>query len=653
MRRFFLLIPFFIFLGLLPQQVFAQQASVYNPYDVFDAHFFSQDGNNLRAADGAPGSDYWQNKADYEIHTILEVADTLVKGKVNIHYTNNSPHDLQYLWLQLDQNLFDKNSRGAATTPTSGDRFDVRGVQNGGYQIQSVSVQYKGDNYDIEPVINDTRMQIRLPFKMKGNGTKIRINVAYDFHIPRYGADRMGRQKTEKGIIYQIAQWYPRMCVYDDIVGWNTVPYTGLGEFYLEYGDFDYYVTVPADMIVAGSGVLQNPKEVLTRKERKRLEKAKNSDESIFVISPEEVGARSTRPKHSGTLTWHFTMENTRDISWAASTSFIWDAAKINFPSGRNGLAMSVYPAESKGQAAYGRATQYLKKSIEFYSENYFEYPWTKATVVAGVALGMEYPGIVFCSYKNKGKGLWMDVTHEIGHNWFPMIVGSNERMHMWQDEGLNTFINEFASDWFNEGEYAGGFTNNLPLRMGKMMPRFKESLSVPTYSMGLKDYNQYYFKTKLALDILRNDVLGADRFDYAFKIYINRWAFKHPQPIDFFRTMNDATGEKLDWYWKEWFYTTWTLDQAVKEVKYKDENSSKVALITIENLGKMALPVMMKIKLANGKTTFKKLPVDIWQRGGEWTFEFDSDSKIESITIDPQKDYPDTDRSNNVWVAE
>src|SRR5699024_6737464 len=329
----------------------------------------------------------------------------------------------------------------------------------------------------------------------------------------------MGRQKTEKGIIYQIAQWYPRMCVYDDIVVWNTVPYTGLGEFYLEYGDFDYYVTVPADMIVAGSGVLQNPKEVLTRKERKRLEKAKNSDESIFVISPEEVGARSTRPKHSGTLTWHFTMENTRDISWAASTSFIWDAAKINFPSGQNGLAMSVYPAESKGQAAYGRATQYLKKSIEFYSENYFEYPWTKATVVAGVALGMEYPGIVFCSYKNKGKGLWMDVTHEIGHNWFLMIVGSNERMHMWQDEGLNTFINEFASDWFNEGEYAGEITNNLPLRMGKMMPRFKESLSVPTYSMGLKDYNQYYFKTKLALDILRNDVLGADRFDYAFKI--------------------------------------------------------------------------------------------------------------------------------------
>jgi hypothetical protein len=425
----------------------------------------------------------------------------------------------------------------------------------------------------------------------------------------------------------------------------------GLGEFYCEYGNFDYYITAPADMIVVGSGDLQNASQVLTPTEMKRLQQARRSDSTVHIITEDEVGTPATRLKHRGTLTWHFKMKNTRDISWAASKSFIWDAARINFPSGRKGIAMAVYPAESEGDSAYGRATQYLKQSIEFYSGDYYEYPWNKATVVAGVALGMEYPGIIFCSYKIKRANLWHDVTHEIGHNWFPMIVGSNERRYMWMDEGLNTFINGYASNWFHHGEY-GDTTNRSVLRMTRVMSKSESALMTPPAAMGLSDYGQYYFKTSLALNILRNVVLGPDRFDYAFKAYIHRWAFKHPQPDDFFRTMDNAAGEDLGWFWNEWFYTTWNLDQAVGGVRYPDSDTTKGALITIDNLGQMALPVTIRVTEHNGHTGIIHLPVEIWQRGGRWTFSYPSTSPVTSVVLDPKGALPDVNRDNNRWPA-
>jgi hypothetical protein len=426
----------------------------------------------------------------------------------------------------------------------------------------------------------------------------------------------------------------------------------GLGEFYCEYGDFDYYVTVPADMIVAGSGELQNPAEVLTPVQIKRLNEARHSDSTVLIVKEDEVGLRSTRPTQKGMLTWHFKMHNTRDVSWTASKAFIWDAARVNFPSGRKGIAMAVYPVESEGYDKYGRSTQYLKQSIEFYSKEYFEYPWNSAVVVAGVALGMEYPGIVFCSYKIGKASLWHDVTHEIGHNWFPMIVGSDERSYMWMDEGLNTFINGYASNAFNKGEY-GDTTNTTILRMARVMKLAKDPLMTPPESMSLGDYGQYYSKTAVALNVLRNSVIGADRFDFAFKTYINRWAFKHPQPIDFFRTMNDAAGENLNWFWKEWFYKTWKLDQAVKDVQYVNDKPAEGALITIINLQKMALPVTVKITEENGNTQLLNLPVNVWQRGADWTFKCNTTSKIKSVVLDPGEVLPDIDRKNNKWQSQ
>lgn len=644
-----------LMLGMIPFVTIAQKPttteSSYHPYEVFDPTFFTTNGNEYRSASGVPGPKYWQNSASYLIHCNLNTTDSLLESTVQITYTNNSDDSLPFLWLQLDQNLFDPNSRGAATTLVSGDRFDVKGYTKGGDHIQNVSVIYKGRTYNIEPIITDTRMQLRLPFKVHPHGDKIDIKVQYNFSIPHYGADRMGRMNTEKGEIYQLAQWYPRMCVYDDIQGWNTLPYMGQGEFYCEYGNYDYYITVPSDMIVAGSGDLQNPEEVLTTQQIARLKKARQSDSTVTIISEQEVGTPQSRPKNSGKLTWHFKMENSRDVAWTASRSFIWDAARIQFPSGRKGISMAVYPAESEGEQGYSRATQYLKQSIEFYSKHYFEYPWNSAVAVAGVALGMEYPGIVFCSYKIKNGDLWGDITHEIGHNWFPMIVGSNERRFMWMDEGLNTFINGYATSWFNNGEYKDTSTRQ---RIGMLMytTRGEDPLMTPPESMGFRDAGLYYFKTAAALNILRNEVIGEDRFDYAFKNYIKNWAFKHPQPDDFFRSMNNATGEDLNWFWKEWFYTTWKLDQAVTKVQYINEDASKGALITIENLGKMVLPVKIEITQKSGDPLIINLPVEIWQRGSSWTFQAGTRSEINSVIIDPDQKFPDINRDNNVWNA-
>lgn len=626
-----------------------QAQSHYDQHALFNPFFYTHNGNVYRSADGSPGPQYWQNRADYDIHATLSEKDTTVSGTVIIHYQNNSPDSLSFLWLQLDQNLFSPDSRGAATTPVGGDRFDVKGFKRGGYHIQEVSIVYHGRKQVVDPIISDTRMQIQLHQPVLPRGDRIDIEVKYSFAIPEYGADRMGRLYTKNGVVYEIAQWYPRMEVYDDVMGWNTLPYMGLGEFYCEYGNFDYYITVPADMIVVGSGDLMNPEQVLTHTEIARLQKARESDTTVMIISPDEVGKKNTRPTHQGELTWHFRMLNTRDVSWAASKAFVWDAARVNLPSGRKAIAMSAYPIESAGYHAYGRSTEYLKHSIEIYSRAYYEYPWNSAVSVAGVALGMEYPGIIFCRHDLQDGQLWGDITHEIGHNWFPMIVGSNERRYMWQDEGFNTFINEYATKMFHHGEYYDS-TERPALYMARAMQREHDPLMTPPEAMSLNEYGLYYSKTALALDILRKWILGPQRFDYAFRTYIQRWAFKHPQPDDFFRTMENAGGEDLGWFWKEWFYTTWTLDQSVDTVTYVHNNPQQGCYITISNLQQMALPVLIQIREANGQSHFLQLPVEIWQRGGQWTFFYPTTSPVSEVVLDPDNQFPDIDRSNNRW---
>ena len=635
----------------------------YDHNDLFGPITWPVTSDGTRSVDGQPGHNYWQNRPNYLIHATLNETsqDTTITGDVTIDYTNNSPDKLDYLWLQLDQNLFKPDSRGAAVTPLSGDRFDVKGFTQGGYHIASVSVTYKGITYKVNPVISDALMQVRLKTPLGAKGDKILVKVNYSFSIPFYGADRMGRKKFGQGWVYEIAQWYPRMCVYDDVEGWNTLPYMGLGEFYCEYGDFDYYITAPANMLVVGSGDLQNGAQVLTPTQQSRLSQARNSDKTVMVIKPEEVDQPATHP-FKGSLTWHFKMQNSRDISWAASKSFIWDAARVNFPSGRKGIAMAAYPAESSGNDGWGRATEYLKNSMEIYSNAYFEYPWNSATTVSGVALGMEYPGIVFCLSSIKNKALWGDITHEIGHNWFPMVVGSDERRFAFMDEGFNTFIDIYASDVFNKGEYApkrdGEYAPGKGNPADEIQPTINDSKAPTIMTAADAVGGEYrhpieYFKPAFGLVLLREQILGKDRFDYAFRNYIHKWAYKHPQPDDFFRSMESGAGEDLGWFWKEWFYNNWKLDIAIIDAKYVDAADPKKGInVTIANKEKSAMPFTVEATYKNGEKFRMQLPVETWIQTKAITFVMPTTGEVATVKVDPDAALPDCNRANNTFTV-
>ena len=640
----------FCAIAFLATGLYAQETSTYNPRETFDPSFLSQPGTIYRSGSGAPGPGYWQNEADYRISADLNASKNTVTAHEVITYKNNSPDKLPYLWLQLDQNLFREDSRGTATEPVGGTRLAPRQFTEG-YELKTVKIHLHGRTSDAKYIVSDTRMQIQLPEAMKPRGDEIEITFDYSFEIPSYGSDRMGLTKTKNGTIYEVAQWYPRMCVYDDVIGWNTLPYLGQGEFYLEYGNFDFSITVPADQIVVASGELENPKEVLTSKERSRLAEAAKSDKTVIIRGADEIKPEEDSG-NVGRKTWHFKMENARDVSWASSRAFIWDAARINLPSGKKCMAMSVYPVESEGDSAWSRSTEYVKGTVEYNSKQWYEYPYPYCVNVAGTVGGMEYPGIVFCSSRSKAGGLWGVVTHEVGHTWFPMIVGSDEREYAWMDEGFNTFINIYSTRNFNHGEYEARRDSAR-----RFVPFLLRSGATPilTYpdAIGRRALGMLaYFKPSIGLVMLREYVLGPERFDYAFRNYIERWAYKHPQPDDFFRSMNDASGEDLNWFWKSWFVESWKFDQAVKDVKYVDNDPAKGAMITITNNDKMVMPTTVEVKESNGHDGRRILPVEIWERSGEWTFKYPSTSMIDSVIVDPDHVLPDVDPENDIWTS-
>ncbi|MBD2724014.1 M1 family metallopeptidase [Hymenobacter armeniacus] len=630
----------------------------YDARTLFNPSFIEQLATPTRTAGGQPGAQYWQNAADYKINARLDDKTARVTASVDITYTNNSPDALPFVWLYVDQNLYRADSRGAAATPVGGGRFgnSARGFQ-GGDSLQTVSIELHGKKLKANYRVNDTRLQIILPEALKPKGDKLSIHIDYGFNVPEYGSDRLGRLNTKNGEIFEVAQWHPRMAVYDDVEGWNTLPYL-TAEFYLDYGNFDYTVNVPANFLVGGSGELVNPAEVLTSAQQSRLAKAAGSDQTVIVRSVDEVTQPGSRPAgKGGRLSWHFRCQRARDVAWAASAAFVWDAAKMNLPSGRKSLAMSLYPVESAQDTAWNRSTEYVKKSIEFNSKQWYEYTYPVATNVAGVVGGMEYPGIVFCGAKARKASLWGVTDHEFGHNWFPMIVGSNERKYPWMDEGFNTFINILSSQAFNNGEYAK-LLNDTTRLVGGLVRGILDPATDPPYTV--PDVTQSrnlgfaaYSKMGYGLFLLREEILGEERFDYAFRTYIKRWAFKHPQPKDFFRTMNEASGEDLSWFWREWVYNNWILDQAVTTVAYVNQDPGQGALITLENRGQAAMPVTADVTETNGKTTRVKLPVEIWQRGGTWTFRYNSTTPLTQVRLNATKLLPDVNPGNNVWRAQ
>lgn len=620
----------------------AQEEVVPNNQELFD-DFLYRRGNQYRSALGIPAHNYFQNQADYVIEVDLDDQTNIIKGKVTLSYTNNSLEALPFIWMYLEQNRFSEDSRGTLTTPVVGNRY--KGDTDGGVKISNLSAKVKTVSTDY--YITDTRMKINFKEPIPAKGGKATVSMNFEFKIPQSGMDRMGQLQTENGIVYAIAQWYPRVAVFDDVAGWNTLPYLGAGEFYCEYGNFDYKITVPYNHIVVGSGALQNPKEVLTATQIERLNQASKSDKTVMIIKSDEVNKpQITRPKQSGKLTWHYKMENTRDVAFATSTAFIWDAAKINLPSGKTAMAQSVYPIESDGQSAWSRSTEYTKASIEFYSNWLFEYPYPTAVNVACNVGGMEYPGVSFCRYSSKRDALWGVTDHEFGHNWFPMIVGSNERKHAWMDEGLNTFINHYSTKNFNKGEYPSDEDKGKN-RVGWMTWKNRETIH--TFPDIAKSYNlayTAYYKPATGFVLLREYILEPKIFDEAFKGYIKTWAYKHPQPTDFFNYMENATGEDLNWFWKSWFYTNGNVDLAIDTVEKKANGTH----ITFLNNGEIPMPVVFEVTFEDGSKVTKKLPVEIWQRGSQWTYLLKSEKTVTKVQIDPEGFLPDMNLKDNVW---
>ena len=630
------------------------QAPTYDQHEAFAPLFYPAYGDEVRAADGTPGPKYWQNRADYNIAATLDDSLNTVTGNVAISYTNNSPQTLSFVWLQLDQNIYNQQSRGVAWTPISGGRWANRKSFNGGYNIKSVSVVQNGKTTAANYLISDTRMQIKLNDAIRAGGGTIQFKIEYNFMVPEYGTDRLGKLKTKNGWIDEVAQWYPRMCVYDNVYGWNTLPYLGQGEFYLEYGNIDYSISVPSGQIVVGSGELLNANEVMTKEQLNRWNKAKNSDSTVMIRTVDEVN-NSTQTNTKRT-TWKFRCTNTRDVAWASSAAFVWDAARMNLPSGKKAMAASVYPAEVAGDSAWGRATEYVKGAIEFYSKYLYEFSYPVATNVAGIVGGMEYPGIVFCGSRAKRDDLWGVTSHEFGHNWFPMIVGSNERKFPWMDEGFNTFINTRADSAFHNGEYLDSSASNL-LKYSRYF--YSDSadniLTVPDVTQARNLGNAAYVKPGAGLTILRNNILGKGRFDSAFSYYVHQWAFKHPTPYDFFHCMENYSGETLDYFWRGWFMNNWKIDQAVESVTPADrrDTTAKGSVITVSNLGQLPMPTTVEITEAGGKKTRVMLPVEVWEHGSVWRFRFNNTSAITKVIVDPDKNYPDANRGNNVYPNE
>ncbi len=633
--------------------------SNYNAKEAFNPQFYPYPGNEYRSASGEPGPKYWQNKADYKIDVSLDTARHTVKGKVEVTYTNNSPDNLKFLWLQLDQNIYRKDSRGTASITTSpqegGGRYTNTSYTEG-YTIQSITVEAGSRQYNATYTVNDTRLQIVLQELVKAAGGKVKFTISFDFTVPEYGTDRMGRLSTNNGWIYSMAQWFPRMCVYDDLQGWNVMPYLGAGEFYLEYGNTEFNITAPSNLIIVGSGELLNPQECLTPDQLKKYNEAKNSDKTIVIHGAAAIESKNASLKKT-TTTWKFKILNTRDVAWAASRAFILDGARINLPSGKKALALSAYPVESTKEKSgndWRRSTEMVKASVEHYSAKWLEYPYPTAVNVASNVGGMEYPGIVFCDYKSTGQDLWGVTDHEFGHIWFPMIVGSNERKYAWMDEGFTTFINDLSTKAFNNGEFADKsfFSDpNIPYIVKYTFGDEMDGLyTIPDAMQEMNIGIAAYMKPSQMLHILRDMVLGKDRFDVAFKEYITRWAYKHPTPWDFFHTMENVAGEDLAWFWRSWVLNNWKLDQAVKGVKYEKNIPANGALVTIENKEKMPLPVLLLIKEANGKEHTIKLPVEIWAKGANWTFKVPSTSELKEVIIDPDKKLPDWNRDNNTW---
>ncbi|RUT27572.1 peptidase M1 [Asaia sp. W19] len=673
---------FFPFLGLalclepaLAARPAPSQSMPLSMRPVFDTLVLPDAANIWRSGSGRPGPAYWQNRADYRIESRIDPDKAVLSGTETITYTNNSPDALDVLWLQLDQNMYRKDSRSWIAYP------DWHPASSEGFVIERVALEEGGREHPVPFRIDDTRMQVSLPSPLAGSGHVLKLRVTWHHQIPGLWGGRTAVTPVKDGKIYEIAQWYPRMSVYDDLRGWDTLPYLGQ-EFYLEYGTIDYAVTVPWNFTVVGSGALVNPQDVLSATERARLAEAARSDKRVLIRTPGDVLDPASHLARSGEKTWRFHMENTRDVAFAASPVFVWDAARLDLPAlpaakgqkAQPRLAMSVYPREGAGPQAWDRSTEYVKHAIEYFSSQWYPYPWPNAVNLGGHGAGMEYPGIVFDGWQDKNDMLFWITTHELGHGWFPMIVGSNERRHAFMDEGFNTFIDAYASQHFNHGEYAPKKDAEFAPETGDpakdivpvLTASDAPSLMMPSELVPEKYRHKVtYFKGAYGLMLLREKILGPDRFDAAFRAYIRAWAFKHPTPSDFFRFMSSEAGEDLTWFWRGWYFENWwpqyRLDGMTRIAAKPETGHMKTSQTTpgqsatdagntiaigVRNEGKLLLPVVLRVTWQDGTMAERIIPTEAWALHDRLSLSFPDHGAVKSVALDPDQGLPVPDRS-------
>ncbi len=538
--------------------------------------------NMYRTGGGAPGSFYYQQQADYQMDVRLDDATQRIYGEEVITYTNNSPDPLEYLWIQLDQNMRAKNSMRQKTVSKGihqkSSYYDLKYLFydfDGGFKIDYVK---DANDAPIPFYINNTMLRVNLDKPLTNGESKVlKIKWWYNINDRMQIGGRSGYEyfKDEDNYLYTIAQFFPRMAVYNDVDGWQNKQFLGRGEFTLPFGNYDVKLTVPADHVVGATGKLQNPNEVLTEKQRERWEEAqKNTTDPVFIVTEGEA-KKAEKSKSKEEKTWHFKAENVRDFAFASSRKFIWDAMAVKF-GGRTVMAVSYYPKE--GNPLWERySTRVVAHTLKVYSKYTFDYPYHKAISVHTDRIGMEYPMICFNGGRPEADGTYSKRTkygmigviiHEVGHNYFPMIVNSDERQWTWMDEGLNTFVQyltevEWEKDYPSRRGPAYKITDYMKVEKDLQMPIMTNSESILQFG------NNAYGKPATALNILRETILGRELFDYAFRIYCQRWMFKHPTPADLFRTMEDASGTDLDWFFRGWFYTTDHVDIALEDVKW------------------------------------------------------------------------------------
>lgn len=622
----------FLLAGLLALTIAAPPARAQEEVDERFAEPDLPAPNVYRAASGRPGPAYWQQRADYAIRATLDAAAGTIAGSETITYANNSPDTLAYVWLQLDQNLFAPGSRGAQVFPSEG-RFGGGGFE-GGYEIRRVA----SDGGELRHRIRDTQMRVELPAPL-APGATVALEVDWSFAVPENGADRMGRD----GDLFLIAQWYPRMAVYDDVSGWNTMPYLGQGEFYLEYGDFEVELTVPASYLVGATGRLENPADVLTAAQRAALDQARSGGEVVHVVTSAQLAdPASFRPSAQGTATWRFRAENVRDFVWGAGPRLVWDAT-----SWEGTLIHALYRPDA---SAWAEAAAMTRHSLEFYSDYLMPYPYPTATAIEGPVFGMEYPMVVFVAPEESREGLFDVLDHEWGHMWFPMIVGSNERRFAWMDEGLDTFLNLLSKEaYFPDSdptlENVAQYASLVRAFAEQPISGQPDEFPAETPALGIAAY----VKPAIMLTALR-EIAGHELFDDAIASYARTWAYRHPYPADFFRAMENALGMELGWFWHNWIWTTQTNDLAILGVDQSEADGAWRVTVTIDQRGRLLMPAAVTATAGTASDTVT-IPVQAFYGTDRATATLTLPARAERIVVNAGPEWGDINPQNNTWT--